>query len=142
MDNLGIGVMLSLMKGNDREMKLLQLAQNKTIVDLKIEDNELRLFFAEGGIAFFDDGQSCCEYRHMHTDDDLDYYKGSEYLGAEIKTGPDEEDKFGGLKESQFLEIKTNRGSFVVVNYNEHNGYYGGFALSVKPITSGDKEML
>ena len=33
--------------------------------------------------------------------------------------------------EVQFLEIKTSKGIFTMSTHNEHNGYYGGFAIVV-----------
>ena len=35
--------------------------------------------------------------------------------------------------EVQFLEVKTSKGSFTMSSHNEHNGYYGGFSIEVRP---------
>lgn len=103
----------------------------KVIESLKIEDNELLFSFVgdEIPIKLFDNAQRCCELRYMHTDDNLEYYIGSKLLGAGVANGPEEENEWGEAKESQFLKVETSKGVFTIVNYNEHNGYYGGFAI-------------
>ena len=63
-------------------------------------------------------------------------------MGASVQDGPshvyEEDDK--ERKDCQFLIITTSKGQFTVANYNEHNGYYGGFALiaSVDEIVASD----
>jgi hypothetical protein len=37
------------------------------------------------------------------------------------------------VHETQFLIVDTTKGSFTIVNHNEHNGYYGGFGLVAQP---------
>jgi len=109
--------------------KALDMSLSKIIKNVKIENNELRMTFGDGqGIKLWDDGQLCCERRWMHTDDDLEYYAGSKLLGVEVAAGPTTEEDFEPT-ESQFLKVTTSAGVFTVVNYNEHNGYYGGFTL-------------
>jgi len=63
----------------------------------------------------------------MHTDDDLPYFVGAKLVGLELRDGPTDEDKYGDPKECQFLLVKTDKGEITIANYNEHNGYYGGF---------------
>ena len=128
--NTGMGVMLNHLCGRDRGVSTLEECIAQKISKIEIEENELRIFFEGGkGIKLFDDRQSCCERRYMHTDDDLPYYVGSKLVGVELRDGPDAEDDWGDVKESQFLVVTTDQGSFTIVNYNEHNGYYGGFYL-------------
>ena len=81
-----------------------------------------------GLLRLYDGGQQCCEYRHMHTDDLLEYFIQTIFLGVEVKEGP-EEDGADGYQECAFLVVRTSLGEFTVANYNEHNGYYGGFWL-------------
>ena len=135
--SLGISTMSHMMSGNQETVEALQKGVNQQISSLSIkEENEdgLVFEFANGyKMRIFDNGQSCCEHRYMHTDDDLSYFVGATLLDAEIKDGPDEEREYGE-KESQFLVVKTSRGEFTVVNYNEHNGYYGGFAIVVRSL--------
>jgi len=128
---VGVCVALHKMAGNKESAELFSLKIGKVIESLKIENDELRITFENDSepIKLFDDGQSCCENRYMHTDDDLEYYVGAKLQGAEVADGPEEEDEWGETKESQFLKVETSKGVFTVVNYNEHNGYYGGFAV-------------
>jgi len=131
--HLGLGVMINALLGNDDSSKICSAAIGKIITELSIHENALWFTFSDGSkINFYDDGQSCCEHRYMHTDDDLKYYIGATLLGAAIKDGPTESDEWGDPKESEFLIIKTSEGEFTVVNYNEHNGYYGGFSICCK----------
>ncbi|MBK8132446.1 MAG: hypothetical protein IPK48_06850 [Gammaproteobacteria bacterium] len=117
-------------------------ALGKTISDLRFSENDndsaLSITFADGSkLTLFDDGQSCCETRYMRTDDNLAEYIGGRLLGAEVKDVPEligfwkDEDEYGA-HDVQFLEITTSKGSFVMSNHNEHNGYYRGFCIEAK----------
>ena len=117
-------------------------ALGKTISDLRFSENDndsaLSITFADGSkLTLFDDGHSCCETRYMRTDDNLAEYIGGRLLGAEVKDVPEligfwkDEDEYGD-HDIQFLEITTSKGSFVMSNHNEHNGYYGGFCIEAK----------
>lgn len=117
-------------------------ALGKTISDLRFSENDndsaLSITFADGSkLTLFDDGQSCCETRYMRTDDNLAEYIGGRLLGAEVKDVPEligfwkDEDEYGD-HDIQFLEITTSKGSFVMSNHNEHNGFYGGFCIEAK----------
>lgn len=61
-----------------------------------------------------------------------DYFVGARWLGVEERDGPDMEG--GEVHETKFIIVRTSKGEFTVVNHNEHNGYYGGFSLSVEPV--------
>lgn len=143
MSQPGIGVMLQHLAGNRETVEAFTGALNKTIAKASLEDNELRLRFNDGtGIRMYDAGQSCCESRWMHTDDDLRHYEGATLLDAEIADGGEvpadspqrKEGEYHDVFESQFLKIKTSQGVFTVVNYVDHNGYYGGFAIEVRKL--------
>ena len=141
MTHLGMGVMInSLSISRNRETaEALKAAVGKTIQDISIGEEKaewstpdtLRFTFTDGsGLKIWDDGQSCCEHRYMYTDDELTDFYGAEFRDAEVRDGPSESpDGWGEVKESQFLIITTSVGQFTVVNYNEHNGYYGGFLI-------------
>jgi len=130
---LGIGVMLGQLSGNKDTVEAYQSAVNKTIVKAELSDDSLILMFDDGaGIKFYDDGQSCCESRYMRTDDHLSDFIGSKFLGAELKSAPDIDDS--ECHEVQFLEIKTDKGGFVMSSHNEHNGYYGGFNIVISRV--------
>ena len=129
-DNLGVGVMVKMIFGDRDTGRVIQESVGKEIKSIVLEEEELTIVFDDSRLVLWDDGQSCCELRYMHTDDKLSDFIGSEFLGAEIRDGPDEEDEYSDVKESQFLVIDTSIGQFTIVNYNEHNGYYGGFAIA------------
>lgn len=128
----GFGVMLSYLAGNADSVAVFGAAIGKTIAALALEDNQLRLTFDDGtAIAFYDDGQSCCEDRYLSCDDDLNAFVGATLMEAETRDGPDEERDYG-VHETAFLVVTTSLGAFTCVTHNEHNGYYGGFALRVR----------
>ncbi len=81
--------------------------------------------------TLMDDGQSCCESRYMRTDDDLTTVDGAILLDIEIRDAPPINESYGE-HEVQFLVLKTTKGNFTFSNHNEHNGYYGGFAIHAK----------
>ena len=101
-----------------------------TIKRIAICDNDtLDIEFEDGStLRLEDQAQSCCEYRYFHTDDDLTYHVGAKLLDAELRV-MDDQDTNGGCREALALLITTSKGTFTVVAYNEHNGYYGGFDL-------------
>lgn len=135
MTNLGMGVLLYRLFGDQETPKALNGAIGKEIAALGIQDYALVFTFTDGtGLKLFDNGQSCCEHRYMHTDDALDDFVGATLLDAEVRDGGEEPAEYGDVKESQFLVITTSIGQFTVVNYNEHNGYYGGFAIAARTI--------
>lgn len=118
-------------KSIDAFMKVV----GKKIMDIKLEDDMLYLSFgSQGTLKISDEGQSCCEYRYMTTDDKLDEYVGGNLLNIEIKPTPipikdggDDEDH-----DIEFLEVTTTKGAFVLATHNEHNGYYGGFYVCAR----------
>ena len=131
MSELGIGAMIGALRGNEKTVKAISGAVGKTITSLAIEsdDNKLLFGFTDGtGLVIFDRGQSCCEHRYMHTDDPLDAFVGAQFRGADVQDGPTDDIDYE-VKESQFLIVRTSAGVFTVVNYNEHNGWYGGFDI-------------
>jgi hypothetical protein len=140
--NLGVGVMLGMLSGNEETVKAGKDAVGKEIAHAAVvlgadaghygDTDKLVLTFTDkSALEIWDDGQSCCEHRFMHTDDELGDFVGATFLDAEVRDGPAEDMEYGE-KESQFLVISTSIGQFTVVNYNEHNGYYGGFWLQAR----------
>lgn len=107
-------------------------AKGRIIAAIELTDGDTQLvihFDDDRRLEIEDNKQSCCERRYMHTDDDLDFYIGATFLDARVEDGPIEE-RDGDYKECQFLLIDTSKGTFTIANYNEHNGYYGGFDIS------------
>lgn len=132
MSNLGMGVMLNMLGGNEDTVNALKASLNKKIklAWLDQEADRLKIRFDDDSVlSLWDAGQSCCEHRYMRTDDNLNDYTGHTLIDIELKNAPDEEDEYGEVHEVQFLEIKTDKGVFTMSNHNEHNGYYGGFAI-------------
>lgn len=124
----GFKVMLAALCGNATNVNLDDLSGQK-ITLFTLVDERLRMGFDSGRtVTIFDDGQSCCENRYMRTDDNLEEYIGSTFLGHELREGPEVDDGYG-IHEQAFLVVKTDRGNVTFSNHNEHNGYYGGFVL-------------
>lgn len=126
---LGMGAMLHALSGgseNDPER-----FEGFTITSAQMVDEKVYLKL-ETTIAIFDNGQSCCESRYMTTDDDLRSLVGHKLRRIESKPGGELQvvDSYGE-HETAFVEIGTDVGFVTIVNHNEHNGYYGGFGLTV-----------
>ena len=134
-NNLGMGVMINMLGGNEETVNTLNEVIGQTITDIKLNDNTLELTFEGTKIGIFDDGQSCCEHRYMDTDDNLSEFVGAKLLDLEKKyAGTQDDDGWGNVTEIQFLDVKTDKGTFQMKNYNEHNGYYGGFWIVANKI--------
>ena len=133
-NNLGLGVMIKMLSGNEQTYNSVHESLGKTIkkVWLDEDNDQLRFEFEDGTkLIMWDGGQSCCEHRYMRTDDDLNEYAGSVFMDVELKEAPDQ-DAGGEVHEVQFLDIKTDKGIFQMANHNEHNGYYGGFYIEAR----------
>ena len=136
MGNTGLGVMIGLLSGNGESARSFNLCRGKTISALKIGDDVLVFTFDDGAkLTLYDGGQSCCEHRYMNTDDNLYDFIGAKLLDAETRDGPEKDGNYGDVLESQFLLVTTSKGVFTVVNYNKHNGYYGGFLIQTSFMT-------
>lgn len=134
MSNLGMPVMLHMLSGNQDSVSAWSSAVNKVIKSLELKDNSFVFVMDDGtSIALFDDGQSCCENRYMTTNDDLTGFVGSTLLSAETRYAPNVEDEYGE-HEVQFLLVTTSIGVITLETHNEHNGYYGGFAVCAKSL--------
>jgi hypothetical protein len=103
-----------------------------TIQNARMHNDKLYLTLGTT-VAIFDNGQSCCEHRYMTTDDDLQSLIGHELRRIESKPSGIEQanDEYGGEHETVFIEVGTDVGFVTIVNHNEHNGYYGGFGLTI-----------
>ena len=121
--------MLQNMMSNADSVAAYQSSIGKKIDYIRIDDNALSIRFEDSTrLKFTDEGQSCCETRYMRSDDDGGDYRGATFNGAELADAPSEPDEYGE-HEVQFLRISTSKGMFVASSHNEHNGYYGGFAI-------------
>lgn len=134
MNQLGMGVMMRELMGNEESATTFRESLNKTTSDVQLNDDVLVFHFSDkSAIELKDEGQTCCESRYMRTDDDLSYYAGAVLLDGEINDAPNEPDEYGE-HEVQFLEIKTDRGVFTISCHNEHNGWYGGFSIAARKL--------
>lgn len=107
----------------------------KKIVTAKLYQNEIFISF-EGKpiVKVYDDGQSCCESRYISTDDDPLELSGQTLVAINVKDAPDGEHEYGSHGR-KFVEIQGNKSSVTFVTHNEHNGYYGGFGLTLEEVS-------
>jgi hypothetical protein len=132
MNQLGIGAMLHRLSGGSEHGA--EEYYGRTITGASMSDERLRLTFTEGpAIEIWDNGQSCCERRYMRTDDNLETLIGGKLVRIEAKDGPDLEDGWE-CHEQVFVEVGTDQGFITIANHNEHNGYYGGFDLTITEV--------
>lgn len=128
----GFTVMLHQLFGDNSEtVKAIKESIGKTAKKITCGSDALRIYFDDKYLSIIDDGQSCCEDRYLHTDDDLEYYVGSKILDFELLEAPDVASEYGE-HEVMFLHVKTDRGVFTIETHNEHNGYYGGFVIEAR----------
>ncbi len=135
MSNLGLGVMINMLCGNEETVKAHLKAQGKIISEIRFSEKALILKFGDGSaIKIWDGGQSCCEHRYMTTDDDLQYFVGTKFLNAELREAPSKDTEYGDVHEVQFLLVNTDKGTFTIESHNEHNGYYGGIWIVIEDL--------
>jgi hypothetical protein len=133
MSKLGMGAMLHQLKGGSP--KDASEYYGKIIKRATFGDDEVRLEFEDGKkIKVWDDGQSCCESRYMTTDDDIKFLVGKALTDIVVKYVESSEPNEYTEHEMAFLEFQTKDGQVVFCTHNEHNGYYGGFGLSIDEI--------
>ncbi len=129
MTNLGMGAMLHMLSGGSEHSA--EEYYGLTVTGARIDDGRLTLELDNGKtIQIWDDGQSCCEHRYMSTDDDVSSLIGGKLINIEAKDGPEIEEDYE-VHEQVFVEVATDKGFITIVNHNEHNGYYGGFGLTI-----------
>lgn len=126
---IGIGAMLHQLGGGSEHSASEYYGRKITAAE--ITDDRLTLSLDDGKkIAIWDNGQSCCESRYMRTDDDVKSLVGHKLTRIEAKDAPTEADEYGE-HEVVFVEVGTDDGFITIANHNEHNGYYGGFGLTI-----------
>jgi hypothetical protein len=114
-------------------------AIGKVITEARISEDggdgggSLVLKFEDGsGLEIYDAGQSCCEHRYLTCDDAPQDLVGKPFSGYDIKDADEEDDGSYNIHETAFVEVRAGFDSITLTTHNEHNGYYGGFSLSVK----------
>jgi len=132
MSQPGIGAMLHYLSGGSEHNASEFYGRRIVAAALSGNDpNGIELKFDDGtGIRVWDNGQSCCEHRYTTTDDDLSKIVGGVLRRIEAKDAPDVKDEYGE-HEQVFVEIGTDECFVTLVTHNEHNGYYGGFGLTI-----------
>lgn len=130
----GIGVMLHQLGGGTEHSASEYYGKKISMAELA--GDVIRIDFEDGKkIQITDQGQSCCESRYITTDDEPSSIIGGTLLEIEVKDGsPSENDDCCETHDVLFLEIKTDKGFITFCTHNEHNGYYGGFGLSIDEV--------
>lgn len=132
MSNLGLGVMISLLGEGSQTIDAIKKALNQKISRMVCGDKSMDIVLENGDtLTLWDDGQSCCEYRYMVCDDDLSTFVGATLKDIQVVPADNLHDGYE-VHEVQFLNIVTDLGVCQISNHNEHNGYYGGFAISAR----------
>lgn len=102
------------------------------VLDASFNNSEIHLTFDDGiKIKIWDDTQTCCEKRYMTCDDNVKDLIGKKLISIKTKEHRIQEEEYGYEHEIVFLEIKAGHETVTFANHNEHNGYYGGFYLSL-----------
>lgn len=131
MGQLGIGAMLHQLGGGSQHAPSEYVGRKIVSAALDSEANRVRLAFEDGAkIAIWDDGQSFCESRYITCDDDFAKIVGGVLLSIDAKDAPDIEDGYE-THEQVFIDLVTTEGTITFTTHNEHNGYYGGFGLTI-----------
>ena len=153
MSNLGMGVMINMLRGNREEAEFLQRQVGRKIYNVRMVEDTIVILMEDGTeFSIWDQGQSCCEHRYMVCDDDLTYFVNTPLLNIQIRDAAytveeNEEEYHSEDHEIQFLEIVTGKGVISIANHNEHNGYYGGFSIGITineetPINTVNKDVV
>ncbi len=134
----GIGAMLGVLGGNASTVEAYNKSIGKVIASAVLdtdshEDGALILSFTDGSkLTLADNGRSCCEARYITCDDDLACLSGKVLNSINLKEGPEETDEYGEPHETMFVEVQAADGTSVILTtHNEHNGYYGGFWITL-----------
>lgn len=103
----------------------------RTIIDASVDENRLLLKFDDGvSVRLWDSGQSCCEHRYITCDDNPKDLIGGKLVKIEAVGGDDIPAEYD-THEICFVEVATDKAHIKLCTHNEHNGYYGGFGLSI-----------
>lgn len=128
----GLGVMIQRLGGNGDAVAALEHAIGRKLTGVALADDAIRLGLDDGSTLVIEDaGQSCCERRYMTCDDALTGFDGAQLVDVEVRDAPNVADEYGD-HEVQFLVVKTSKGDITAETHNEHNGYYGGFAVRAR----------
>lgn len=128
--SLGIGAALHMLGGGS-QVDPKELI-GRTVTAAWIGGDEL-LFTLDGTDSYrlYDNGQSCCERRYTTCDDKPEDLVGGKLVNIEVKEVKAVEAEYDS-HEQAFVEIRTDKAFITIVTHNEHNGYYGGFGLTIE----------
>ena len=112
----------------DRAPVYWAIASGEPIQCIRMNDSDFEIQLKTGKLVITDEGQNCCESRYITCDDDLPSYVGAKIVGMDVVPGPDVETEYD-THEQMFVKIETTEGTLTLTTHNEHNGYYGGFAV-------------
>lgn len=127
--SFGLGAMIHALGGGSEHSP--DEYKGRKIVYIDLFNNRLQIKFEDGKtIAVWDNGQSCCENRYMSTDDNLADLIGHNLVNIEVKKFEEITEEYGD-HEICFVEVSTTGGFITLANHNEHNGYYGGFGMTI-----------
>lgn len=116
---------------------LLHEALGLRIVEASLDEG-LKLTCANGWVIVLnDEGQSCCESRYITCDDDVGSLVGGVFYGVRKSTArrewvANDKEYHGEVHEVVFIDVVTSVGSITLCTHNEHNGYYGGFDVTIR----------
>lgn len=134
---LGVGAMLHNLSGGSEENP--EKYYGRLIKSVDLDEERLLLTFSDGIVVkLFDDGQSCCESRYITCDDEVNDLVGNKLVEIETADGGEVGEDEYDVHEQVFVKIITDKATITLVNHNEHNGYYGGFGLSLTEINLED----
>lgn len=113
--------------------EILEKYIGKTIAGFDKQDDCLTIKFNDGDqMQIIDAGQSCCEYRYIVYNDDLQDFVGDDLVDVVELGVVDRNSECGSYSHDVvFVNVKTSKGTFTINAHNEHNGYYGGFCISI-----------
>lgn len=127
---IGMGVMIHQMSGGNKNSP--DKYYGKTITKASVDEAGVLLEFKDkSSIFLYDDGQSCCEDRYVTCDDDPNDLVGGILTKIEEKEYTEEDENYE-VHEKCFIDISTNKATITITTHNVHNGYYGGFALTIR----------
>ena len=134
-DNLGLGVMIQMLSGNEEAAKAIETSKGKEITSISLDDENIRIEFKDSpALNLWDSGQSCCENRYLTKDDQPDFssFVGATFNGIEIKEGEGSQEEEYSEKDHLLIHLLTSKGAVLFSAWNEHNGYYGGFWITAE----------
>jgi hypothetical protein len=130
MSQPGLGAMIHWLSGGTQEPA--SKYYGREIADASLSDDALAIHFTDGTrIRLTDKGQSCCENRYITSDDKAEELIGGKLVAIEVKDVAEKNGEYDDVHETCFVEVRTDKTTYTVVTHNEHNGYYGGFALDI-----------